>query len=80
MRIADCGLERNGEFVHAFKNRLERLAFTFGKGVGGVAIRAAEIAGGEPDKDARQTGKSALTLDTDVDFVDSQGHAHRKRR
>ena len=49
----------------------------FFEGISGVAIRAAQVAGGEPDENARQTCECAFALQTQVDFVDDQcvGHA-----
>lgn len=48
----------------------------FGEGVGGVAVGAAEVAGGQPHKDAGQTGESAFALEAQVNFVDYQCFGH----
>jgi hypothetical protein len=62
--------------VNFFQNFRQRLFFAFGEGVSRVAIRAAQIAGGEPDENARQTGEGAFALQAQIDFVDDEGASH----
>ncbi len=47
------------------------------KGVGRVAIGAAEIAGGEADENAGETGKGAFSLNAQIDFVYDEVAGHR---
>ena len=42
------------------------------EGVRRVAVDAAQVAGGQPDEDARQPGERALALEAAVDLVDHQ--------
>ena len=58
------------------QNFRQRHFFAFGEGVGGVAIGAAQVAGGEPDENARQPGKGAFALQAQIDFVDDQRVGH----
>ena len=46
--------------------------FAFGKGVRRVTIRTTQIAGRQPDKNARQPRESALTLQAEINFVDDE--------
>ena len=59
-----------------FQDFRERSFFTFGEGIRGVAIRAAQIAGGEPDENARQPGKGAFALQAQINFVDDERVGH----
>ena len=43
-----------------------------GEGVRRVAVDAPQVAGGQPDKDARQPGERALALEAAIDLVDHQ--------
>jgi len=43
-----------------------------GESIRSVAIRAAQIAGGQPDENARQTSKGAFPLQAQIDFIDYQ--------
>ena len=61
------------------QNGFERLFFAFGEGVGGVAVGAAQVAGGEADEYARQPGKGAFTLEAQVDFVYDERVGHRTK-
>jgi len=65
-----------GQFFHGGQNVGERFLFAFGESVSRIAIRAAEIARGEADKNARQPGKSAFTLQAQIDFVDDERVGH----
>ena len=47
-----------------------------GEGVGGVAIRAAQIASCEPDENARQAGEGAFALQAQIDFIDDERVGH----
>ena len=69
--------KRRGQFAHFCQDFLQRHFFAFGEGVGGVAIGAAQIAGGEPDENARQAGEGAFALQAQIDFVDDQRVGHR---
>lgn len=48
----------------------------FGKGVSRIAIRAAQIARRQPDKNTRQSGKGALSLQGQINLVDNQARRH----
>ena len=79
LRIADCGFENGAaRRLHLGQNFRERFLFAFGEGVGGVAIGAAQIAGGEPDENARQPGEGAFALQAQIDFVDDERVGHRR--
>src|SRR5438552_228654 len=56
---------------------VERNLFTLSERVSRIAIRAAEIAGGEAHEYAWQPGESAFTLDAHINFVDDQRVRHR---
>ena len=47
-----------------------------GEGVGRVAIRAAQIARRQPDKNAGQPRKSAFPLQAQINFVDGQHYGN----
>jgi hypothetical protein len=49
---------------------------SFGKGICGVAIRAAQIARRKTDENAWQPGEGAFALQAQIDFVDDEGAAH----
>jgi hypothetical protein len=66
-----------GQSAHFGEDVVERLLAALGEGIRSVAIRAAEIAGGEPDKNALQPGEGAFALEAQVDFVDDQRVRHR---
>jgi len=55
------------------------LFFAFGERVGGVAVGATEVAGGEADENAGQAGEGALTLQAQVDFVDVECLGHESK-
>ena len=67
-----------GQLADFFQNFRERLFFALGEGVGGVAVGAAQVAGGEPDEDARQAGEGAFALEAQIDFVDDEGAGHAR--
>jgi len=69
-------VERRGEFFDLCEDFGEEHLFALRESVGGVAIGAAEVAGSQPDKDAGQAGKSAFTLQADIDFVDDECVGH----
>lgn len=78
-RSAECGVrsrKRRGETVHLRAYVLQRLFFSLGKCIGRIAIGAPQIAGGEPDENARQPGKGALPLQAQVNLVDDEGVGH----
>src|SRR5690349_170040 len=58
------------------QNSSQRLFLPFRERVCRVAIRAAQIAGGQPNKYARQARKGALTLQAEVNLVDHQFIRH----
>ncbi len=49
------------------------------EGIGGVAVRAAQVAGGEAHEDAGEAGEGAFALQAGVDFVDKKRRDHGKR-
>ena len=51
----------------------QRFFLSFREGIGGVAIGAAQIAGGKTDENARQPGEGAFALQAQIDFVDDEG-------
>jgi len=51
--------KRRGLPFHFRENFRESFLFPFGEGIGGVAVGATEVAGGEADENARQPGESA---------------------
>ena len=75
------GFERRRQFFYFRQNVGERFLFSFRERVGGVAIRAAKVAGGEADENARQPGEGAFPLQAQIDFVDDErfGHAEKLR-
>ena len=78
VRIAECGILENGSASSRTSRQdfLQRHLFAFGEGVGGVAVGAAQVAGGEPDENARQPGEGAFALQAQIDFVDDQRVGH----
>ena len=52
---------------------------SFGKGVGCIAIRTAQVAGRQPYKNARQPRKGALALQAEINFIDDQRFGHGAR-
>jgi hypothetical protein len=58
------------------ENVLQRSLLAFGESVSGVAVGAAEVAGGEPDENAGQPGKGAFTLQAQIYFIDDQRLGH----
>lgn len=62
--------KRLGEAGDFGVNFFQGLFFAFSKGVGGIAIGAAEIAGGQADKNAGEAGEGAFALQAQVDFID----------
>ena len=72
----DLVMERLGETIDFGADVFERLFFAFGEGIGGIAIGAAQVAGGETDEDARQAGKSAFALQAQIDLVDDECVGH----
>ena len=61
------------DFLQNFR---ERFLFTFSEGVGGVAIRTAQVARGEAHENARQPGEGAFTLQAQVNLIDNQRFGH----
>ena len=62
--------------MNLVENIGEGFLAALGKGIGGVAIRATQVAGSEADKDAWQPCKGALPLQTQINFVDDQISGH----
>ena len=50
--------------------------FPFGKGVGGVAVGTAQIAGRQTDENTGQTGPGAFALHAQINFIDDQRVRH----
>ena len=67
------------EAVDFAADSFERLLLTAGKGVGGVAVGAAEVAGGETDENTGQACKGAFTLQAQVDFIDVERLGHKAK-
>ena len=68
-----------GNWLKAFREQLDlsndrgqRLFSALGKSISRITIRTAQVAGSQPDEDARQAGEGAFTLQAQVDFVDDQ--------
>ena len=73
------GFEWRRQFFYFGQNIGERFLFSFRERVGGVAIRAAEVAGGEADENARQPGEGAFPLQAQIDFVDDERFGHEEK-
>lgn len=59
------------------KNFFQRLFFPFSESVSRIAVRAAQVTSGQPNKNARQACKSTFTLQAQINFVDHQCLRHR---
>ena len=68
--------KRCGQFSDFGQDVRKRPFLAFGEGIGGVAVGATEVAGGEADEDARQAGEGAFALQAQIDFVDDEGTGH----
>src|SRR5438874_6579841 len=64
--------QRTIEFQNFSRNLGQRFLFAFVKGIGGVAISAAQVAEGQPHKHAWKSRPSAFTLNRVIDLVNSQ--------
>ena len=49
---------------------------SLGEGVGGVAVGTPEVAPGQSDEDAGESGKGAFPLQAQIDLVDDQASTH----
>ena len=65
-------LKRRREPADLGQNFLQRFAFAFSERVRRIAIRTPQIARRQPDKNARQAREGALTLQTEINFIDDQ--------
>lgn len=61
---------RRGQAINFGLNFGECAFFPFGEGISSIAVRTAQITGGQADKDAWQAGKSAFALQAQVNLVD----------
>jgi len=63
---------------HIRLNLLKAAFLSFSEGIGCVAIRASQIAGRQPDEDARQSRKRAFALQAQVNLVDDYCVRHQR--
>ena len=68
-----------GQLINLRTNIRERLFLSFRERVRGIAIGTAQVARGEPNENARQTRKGALTLQAQIDFIDDQRAGHKAK-
>lgn len=59
-------------------NFRECLFLSLGERIRSIAIRTTQVAGGEANENARQTGEGAFALQTQVNFVDDKRIGHAK--
>ena len=79
-RILNFELENGAASSSNFcQNFRQRFFFAFSESISRVAIRAAQVARGEPDENARQAGKGAFALQAQIDFVDDERVGHRAK-
>ena len=69
-------VKRAGQFADSGEDFRDSHFFALGEGVRGVAIRAAEIAGGQARENARQTGERAFPLHAQINFVNGDCFRH----
>ena len=67
------------QLAHSRQYIIDEPLLPLGERIRRVAIRAAQVARRQPHEDARQPGKGALPLQTQIDFIDDQCVGHDAR-